>query len=160
MEGRDMAILAAANGKLGILEWLRKSIPSWAREDAWTWKLALLEAAAGAGQIDVIYWYFQNGFSNHCEASTLILEAARGGHVTVLKFAASVCERRVTPFDQLWSRAICEASCAGHTHVVTWLARQGIPRPGEEELNRFRKDREETKAVLTGLRRALGEACK
>lgn len=101
--------IAARNGHLKVLKWLRKNNCSW---NEWT----IINAAIN-GYLKIVKWARENG----CPWSELTCaEAAKNGQLEVLKWL----HKNGCP----WSEVTCaEAASQGHLEVLKWLHENGCP---------------------------------
>jgi hypothetical protein len=130
--------LAAHNGDLDVLQWLRThgypwdsttcyiaargghlEVLQWARRNACAWDTLTCAEAAAGGHLEVLQWARSNG----CEWNAAICSlAARFGHLEILKWARlNGCE---------WdSHTISNAVNQGHDEIVQWARENGCPQP-------------------------------
>ena len=102
--------VAATEGKLKVLQWLRAH--------GCEWDQCTCAGAAEGGHLVVLQWARENG----CEwDEDTCAEAARGGHLEVLQWAReNGCE---------WDEETCAyAILYGEYEVVDWAVKNGCPR--------------------------------
>ncbi len=107
---RDRAcIIAAQEGALEALKWLRANDYPWSRMTC--------AMAARGGHLDVLRWAHENGCNWNAWTCAY---AAKGGHLKILQWAReNGC---------FWDEQTCaEAAKGGHLGVLQWAHAQGCP---------------------------------
>ncbi|KAL7750858.1 hypothetical protein RI367_003817 [Sorochytrium milnesiophthora] len=105
-EARTLTHDAARNGHFDTLRWFRAEWP-----DAQSFGRAM-DAAAGAGQLQILQWLQQD--PQHTCSAAAMDRAAQNGHLPVLEFLHAHCGGMCT------RELIVRAARHGHLHILSW----------------------------------------
>ena len=126
--GGSMYGIAARNGHIEMLEWLRSQDVPWPKDEGYYGSPddisdGLYACAARGGHLEVIEWLERHGIEHSDHGDEVACEAAAaGGHLQLLRWLRS----RSPPYK--WDQATCKAAAAnGHLDVLRWATENGAP---------------------------------
>lgn len=126
--GDSMYAIAACNGHVDTLDWLRSKEVPWPRDNG-DWgppcdiSDGLYACAAYGGHQAVIEWLEAHGVVRNAHGDATACEAAAdGGHLELLQWMRS----RSSPY--AWNQDTCKAAAAnGHLDLLRWAHENGAP---------------------------------
>ncbi|GBF88003.1 hypothetical protein Rsub_00715 [Raphidocelis subcapitata] len=129
LSGVRICKLAAENGHLAVLQWVR------AKDHPCPWEECTSSAAAAGGHLAVLQWARAQDPPCPWDENTC-KEAAAGGHLAVLQWARA--QEPPCPWDENTCK---EAAERGHLAVLQWARAQEPPCPWDENTCRAAAER-------------------